>query len=133
MDAVIVHRDEQLLEALRDRCLAPLQAAAKGSRQAFRDTLRSWLVHMGDRRAVADELQVHPQTVRYRMGRLHELFGPVLSDPDGRLRLLLALAWEGQRDDPSADRAPERSQSTTHRPPVAATVHGLPRRRTARR
>ena len=49
---------------------------------------------MGDRRAVADELHVHPQTVRYRMGRLREVFGADLDDPDLRLQLMLALAWD---------------------------------------
>jgi sugar diacid utilization regulator len=94
LDTIIVHRDERLLEALRAQALAPLAGAARGSREAFRQTLRSWLVHMGDRQAVAADLHVHPQTVRYRMGRLQELFGPVLQDPAGRLRLLLALAWD---------------------------------------
>jgi DNA-binding PucR family transcriptional regulator len=48
---------------------------------------------MGDRQAVAAELHVHPQTVRYRLARLHELFGAELDDPETRLRLTLALAW----------------------------------------
>jgi DNA-binding PucR family transcriptional regulator len=63
---------------------------------------------MGDRRAIAADLQVHPQTVRYRMNRLNELFGPVLADPDGRLRLLLALAWDGPVGDQRTDREPGR-------------------------
>jgi hypothetical protein len=94
LDAIIVHRDPALLDALREEQLRPLEAAAPGSRAALRDTLRSWLVHMGNRRAVADELGVHPQTVRYRLGRLQELFGPALEDPAARLRLLLVLGWE---------------------------------------
>ena len=108
LDAIIVHRDERLLETLRARCLAPLQGASRGSRAAFQDTLRSWLVHMGDRRAVAAELQVHPQTVRYRMNRLQELFGPELTGPDGRLRLLLALAWDGPVGERKHGREPRR-------------------------
>jgi PucR C-terminal helix-turn-helix domain len=93
LDAIIVHRDPRVLAALRARVLAPLDGAGRSSRAAFQDTLRSWLVHMGDRRAVAAELRVHPQTVRYRLGRLRELFGGQLDDPDVRLELLLALAW----------------------------------------
>ena len=42
---------------------------------------------------MAEELHVHPQTVRYRMGRLHDLFGDTLDDPAVRARLMLALAW----------------------------------------
>ena len=100
LDAIIVHRDRGLLDALRAEQLRPLEAAAPGSRAALRDTLRSWLVHMGNRRAVSEELGVHPQTVRYRLGRLHELFGEALEDPATRLRLLLALGWEPGPDAP---------------------------------
>jgi len=49
---------------------------------------------MGARQAVADQLHVHRQTVRYRLARLHELFGAALDDPNQRARLTLALAWE---------------------------------------
>ncbi|OLT19429.1 hypothetical protein BJF78_10610 [Pseudonocardia sp. CNS-139] len=31
--------------------------------------------------------------MRYRLARLHELFGPDLDDPDTRARLALALTW----------------------------------------
>ena len=41
--------------------------------------------------AVAKALHVHPQTVRYRLARLRELFGTRLDDPDGRFELELAL------------------------------------------
>jgi hypothetical protein len=94
LDAIIVHRDRRLLDALREDQLRPLLAASPASRSALRQTLRSWLVNMGNRRAVSEELGVHPQTVRYRLGRVRELFGPVLDDPAARLRLLLALGWE---------------------------------------
>jgi hypothetical protein len=103
LDAIIVHRDRRLLEALREDQLRPLAAAAPGSRAALQQTLRSWLVHMGNRRAVSEELGVHPQTVRYRLARVQELFGPVLHDPAGRLRLLLALGWEPGPDAPVSE------------------------------
>jgi hypothetical protein len=93
LDAIIVHRDHRLLDALGDQVLAPLEASSPSSRERLRETLRSWLRHMGDRRAMAGELHVHPQTVRYRMGRLHELYGDSLDDPAVRARLMLALAW----------------------------------------
>jgi PucR-like helix-turn-helix protein len=105
LDALIVHRDRRLLSALRTDCLRPLEGAAPASRDALRQTLRSWLVQMGNRQAVAAELGVHPQTVRYRLGRLHELFGPALEDPDCRLRLLLALGWDPDPVAPAAARA----------------------------
>ena len=93
LGSLLVHREPRLLETLRGRRLAPLEAATPGSRPQLQDTLRSWLVHMGDNRAVAADLQVHPQTVRYRLARLRELFGTALDDPTVRLELLLVLAW----------------------------------------
>jgi DNA-binding PucR family transcriptional regulator len=41
---------------------------------------------------------VHPQTVRYRLGRLRELFGEQLDDPQHRVELELALRAEGAFD-----------------------------------
>jgi PucR C-terminal helix-turn-helix domain len=93
LDAIIVHRDERLLTAFQRRMLAPLAKVSPAVRERLTETLVSWLRHFGDRQAMAGELHVHPQTVRYRMGQLHELFGAALDDPVGRARLTLALGW----------------------------------------
>jgi hypothetical protein len=61
------------------------------SRRRLSDTLLAWLRHQGSITAAAEELIVHPQTVRYRLGRLRELFGDVLDDPDMRFELELVL------------------------------------------
>jgi hypothetical protein len=90
---LIVYRDRQLLAGLRRKRLAPLDGAGP-ARPALEATLRAWLVHLGDTRRMAEELQVHPQTVRYRLGRLRELFGAELDDPRTRMELLLVLGWE---------------------------------------
>jgi DNA-binding PucR family transcriptional regulator len=34
---------------------------------------------------------VHPQTVRYRLRQIQELFGPVLAEPGARFELEVAL------------------------------------------
>lgn len=93
LDAMVVHRDHRLLAALRQQYLAPLAQVPGPTRNRLSETLRSWLMNMGNRKAVADELHVHPQTVRYRLGRLRELFGSALDEPAARAALLLALAW----------------------------------------
>ncbi len=93
LDAIIVHRDPRLLDALRRQVLTPLARQSPAVRARLTDTLVSWLRHQGDRQAVAAELHIHPQTVRYRMTQLHDLFGPALDDPAARARLTLALAW----------------------------------------
>jgi DNA-binding PucR family transcriptional regulator len=82
-----------MLEALREQALAPLSELGPSVRERLSETLGAWLRHMGDRQAVAAELHIHPQTVRYRMSQLHEAFGPALDDPATRTRLTLALAW----------------------------------------
>ena len=80
-----------LVAALRERSLAPLCDETEASRARLESTLRAWLRHRGAQAAVAAELGVHPQTVRYRMGRLRELFGGDLDDPETRFALELAL------------------------------------------
>jgi DNA-binding PucR family transcriptional regulator len=55
------------------------------------ETLRAWLDRPGQVQAVAAALDVHPQTVRYRVKQLRELFGERLEDPEARFELSLAL------------------------------------------
>jgi hypothetical protein len=71
--------------------LAPLEHETPASRRRLQETLRLWLAHNGAQGAVARELGVHPQTVRYRMGRLRELFGARLEQPATRFELELVL------------------------------------------
>jgi hypothetical protein len=71
--------------------LAPLAGLSPGSRSRLRDTLRVWLAEQGRLGPVAQQLGVHPQTARYRVARLRELFGDALDDPDERFWLELAL------------------------------------------
>jgi len=93
LDTVVVHRDDRLLSFLQLQFLAPLDGLSPGARSRLTETLRSWLLHQGDRTAVAADLKVHPQTVSYRVNRLRELFEDRLDSPRERLRLLLAVGW----------------------------------------
>lgn len=54
-------------------------------------TLLAWLDHAGDLRASAARLHVHPNTVRYRLGRVRAELGVDLTDPTVRLALTLQL------------------------------------------
>jgi DNA-binding PucR family transcriptional regulator len=74
------------LADLRQQVLEPLQ-----DRPALIETLRAWLLHVGRRDAVAAQLFVHPQTVRYRMGQIREAYGDRLNDPEEVLQLVVAL------------------------------------------
>ena len=123
LDVLIVHRDPHLLAALRGRCLAPLLDVPPASREALQRTLRAWLRHMGNRTAMATELGIHPQTVRYRLGRLRELFGTALDDPDFRLCLALTVGWEPPPPPGgTASPAPRRVAAAGGPAPVAAAT-----------
>jgi DNA-binding PucR family transcriptional regulator len=91
----VLSADAAALADLRVRALAPLDGVRASSADKLAETLRSWLLHHGRRDAVAAELFVHPQTVRYRMGQLREAFGDRLEDPASVLELTIALGLDG--------------------------------------
>ncbi|MDP5184901.1 helix-turn-helix domain-containing protein [Blastococcus sp. BMG 814] len=88
---LVLRADEEALADLRARVLAPLQEVGETAREKLTETLRCWLLHHGRRDQVAAALYVHPQTVRYRMTQLRELYGPGLEDPQAVLELTIAL------------------------------------------
>jgi DNA-binding PucR family transcriptional regulator len=89
--ALIIFSDRGLLEDLARRRLAPLADETENSRERLGATLLAWLDHQGNVSEIAETLHVHPQTVRYRLGRLRERFGPALDDPEARFELALVL------------------------------------------
>ncbi len=89
---LILSADRRAMEDLRLQVLAPLAELRPGVADKLTETLRSWLLHQGRRDEVAAALFVHPQTVRYRLQQLRELYGDRLADPDWLLRLTIALA-----------------------------------------
>ncbi|QBR93104.1 PucR family transcriptional regulator [Nocardioides euryhalodurans] len=92
LPALVVNADPEALADLRAVALAPLADVRPSTAEKLEATLRSWLLHQGRREDVAADLFVHPQTVRYRMNQLRELYGDRLEDPDTVLALTLALA-----------------------------------------
>jgi hypothetical protein len=97
--ALLLHGGDTTLAAdLAARVLAPLAELRPKAAARLRETLRAWLDQPGQVQAVAERLHVHPQTVRYRVAQLRELFGDRLDDPDARFELALAL-----RSEPTAE------------------------------
>jgi hypothetical protein len=88
---LVLTADPEALADLREQALAPMRSVRPGTAEKLTETLRAWLLHHGRREAVATQLFVHPQTVRYRMGQLRELYGDRLDDPDFVLLLTVAL------------------------------------------
>jgi hypothetical protein len=91
---LVLYNDPALLAELAARCLAPLRELTPSAAERLHETLREWLRRQGSVPDVAAALHVHPQTVRYRLTRLRELFGPALEDPEARFELALATRAE---------------------------------------
>jgi len=89
--ALLLNADRGLARDLAESALAPLADETDASRERLVETLREWIRGQGRTEQVAATLHVHPQTVRYRLGRLRELFGGRLDDPDLRFELELGL------------------------------------------
>jgi hypothetical protein len=87
---LLLAADRKLGCELADRVLAPLDDAPEAARARLTETLEAWLDHQGRVDAVAQALEVHPQTVRYRLGQLRERIER-LEDPDRRFELAVAL------------------------------------------
>jgi len=91
LPALLLAADPDVADALARSRLAPLTDLPDGPRARLTETLRAWLDRPGQVQAVAAVLGVHPQTVRYRVRKLRELFGDALEDPERRFELALAL------------------------------------------
>jgi hypothetical protein len=89
--SLLLAGNPHLTSLLAARRLAPLDGLTKRARERMRETASAYVRHHGNAVAMANELHVHPQTARYRIVRLRELFGDDLDDPDARFELELAL------------------------------------------
>jgi sugar diacid utilization regulator len=93
---VILHRLRDL--AARDRDLVAGQVAALAEQDAAKgtswvQTLRAYFDAFGDMASAAAMVNVHPNTFRYRLRRITEVFGLDLDDPDERLVAELQLRF----------------------------------------
>ncbi|MFF7725200.1 PucR family transcriptional regulator [Streptomyces sp. NPDC008001] len=87
---LIVLQDESLARALSARWLRPLDDLTPRQSERLEVTLLAWLESGGAPEA-ARTLNVHPQTVRYRLRQIEKLFGPAMREPHSRFELELAL------------------------------------------
>ncbi|MFI2433402.1 PucR family transcriptional regulator [Streptomyces sp. NPDC018693] len=102
LSTLLLLRDAALVDALAERRLRPLRQVRPPQRERLAETLLSWLSCGHNAGEVAERLAVHPQTVRYRMRRLDELFGAQLQDPLARFEIQLALRALRLRRDTAA-------------------------------
>lgn len=84
---------ERLVE-FAQRHLGPLLEHDRTRSADLVATLKAYL-ETGEQQAAARRLQVHPNTLRYRLDRIREISGAELDDPETRLNLSVALRVQG--------------------------------------
>jgi purine catabolism regulator len=85
--------DERLVEFAR-RHLGPLVEHDRTRAGNLAATLKAY-IEEGEQQAAARRLNVHPNTLRYRLDRIQEISGADLADPETRLNLAVALRVQG--------------------------------------
>jgi len=95
--------DEPLIDQLARRRLGGVADLGAVQRQRLTETFSAWLETSGTAPAMAERLQVHPQTVRYRMRKLEQALDGQLSDPDSRFAIEVVLRAARLRDRAASD------------------------------
>jgi hypothetical protein len=88
---LVLLQDEDLVQTLAARRLAPMAHLTPKQQARMAETLLAWLECGGRAPEVARRIHVHPQTVRYRLRQIEDLFGGQLHDPDARFELEIVL------------------------------------------
>ncbi|MFI0468960.1 PucR family transcriptional regulator [Saccharopolyspora sp. 5N102] len=84
-----------------EEVLGPVLALPAQDRDVLLDTLQAWFDHGGSADNAAQQLYCHPNTVRYRLRRLHELTHRNLTRPRDVADLAVALeAYRQHRPQP---------------------------------
>ncbi|WP_327249326.1 helix-turn-helix domain-containing protein [Streptomyces sp. NBC_01320] len=94
--------DPVLLDQLARRELAPIAEISANRRERLIETLRIWLETRGTAAQLGELLDVHTQTVRYRMRNLETIFDEQLVDPESRFSteaVLRAMQLRTRSDD----------------------------------
>ena len=79
--AALVAANPQESRRLARQVLGAVEALPEHDRTMLLDTLYAYLDHEGAVTSVAQAVHCHPNTVRYRLRRLHQLTGRSLTDP----------------------------------------------------
>ena len=97
---LVLARSRGLARDLRRSVLEPLERQDRRKNSAdLLGTLRTYLDTGLDRNATARRIHIHPNTLDYRLRRIHELTGLSLHDTHDLLRAAMALAAGAQTAD----------------------------------
>jgi hypothetical protein len=102
LTTLLLMQDNRLSSVLAERWTKRMDGMPAQRRERISTTLLAWLQEGGARQA-ARVLNVHPQTVRYRIRQAEGAFGEALYDGRSRLEIELALNYQrlvGRSDRP---------------------------------
>ncbi|MBV9547433.1 MAG: helix-turn-helix domain-containing protein [Chloroflexi bacterium] len=106
--------DNPELRAFQRDVLGPLEASDAARRSEFVRTLQAFLHAGGNHMRAARDLNVHRNTLIYRLERIQELLGGAsLEDPEMRLNLQLALKIRAALGAASPDREVHQKRGTS--------------------
>ena len=83
--------DAALADQVSQRHFGALEALSPRQQERLTETFGAWLETRGTAAEIADRLQVHPQTVRYRIRQLERTLGDQFGDPDARFAMEMVL------------------------------------------
>jgi hypothetical protein len=97
---LLLFEGRAFVDRIASRRLAAFDELTPKARGRMAETALAYVREGGNAAAMARALDLHPQTVRYRLARLRELLGDQLDDPDARLELELALRGQSRLERP---------------------------------
>ncbi|MFC0038313.1 helix-turn-helix domain-containing protein [Actinomadura rayongensis] len=112
---LVIFMAEDLIEHAADTRLAPLAGLSPVQTERLSETLLSLLESNFNATEAGNRLHVHPQTVRYRLRHLEELFGADLHDPGRCLELEMILHARHGAPSGRADAPVTRPRTSTRR------------------
>lgn len=86
-----LYRSRDLISKLKAQTMAPIESLTPKAQARMAETALAYVENAGNAAEMARSLNIHPQTARYRIARLRELFGEEIDRPERRLALELSL------------------------------------------
>ncbi len=83
--------DSALADQVSRRHFGALEGLTPRQQERLTETFGAWLETRGTAAEIADRLQVHPQTVRYRIRQVERTLGDQFGDPDARFAMEMVL------------------------------------------